>query len=183
MIKIRRSLFETNSSSADRYDEYEDDKNVYSVFIPQNISIDFTFDPSLFLTDTDKINIIDKLLEDDYLEFITSVYDEGPFDSKSYDVHDDNVELYLTYSISAAVSLTDKQYKVKSTDFSISTAHIDEDADLGSNIKNLNETLNDPDDWFVEYIKKMYHTNSVNKIKIDHISIGPIEYDEYDYLQ
>ena len=104
MFKIRRCLFETNSSSADRYDDMFDD----------DVSDGFTAELTLSITFQTIDNIQNVLTEDKWDEFIENfieAFNEYVKNIKNcifYDMPEDGVELEITDDNELRIHLYDE---------------------------------------------------------------------------
>lgn len=102
MLKLRKSLFETNSSSADRYDDYDDYDMPSHSTCKQRVYVEFETTDDITEADIDHINDI----FDENIEELTDIlgywFEDGAEDSEIDEFDGDT--LILTYTMTCDIS-------------------------------------------------------------------------------
>lgn len=103
MLKLRKSLFETNSSSADRYDDYDDyDTTPSHSTCKQRVYVEFETADDITEADIDHINdIFDENIED-LTDILGYWFEDGAEDSEIDEFDGDT--LILTYTMTCRIS-------------------------------------------------------------------------------
>lgn len=103
MLKLRKSLFETNSSSADRYDDYDDyDATPSHSTCKQRVYVEFETADDITEADIDHINdIFDENIVD-LTDILGDWFEDGAEDSEIEEFDGDT--LILTYTMTCHIS-------------------------------------------------------------------------------
>lgn len=105
MIKIRSSLFETNSSSADRYDDYDWDEGPTHTTARQTVRIEFSIKDG---TSNDRCSEIDDEITDknyDFEDMLTQADELDDYDDWDFVESKDGI-VKLTADVTAKLHMT-----------------------------------------------------------------------------